>query len=269
MSPAGAKIPSARRAGGFTLIEILVATLAFAVLLAALNSVLFSALHLRRESVQRIDDLEERRQVRQLLEKDLRNAILSGGLLASNVVGTTRTEGRGRADRLDFYTTTARVGDQEPWSEIQRVSYYVDDQSNDLFTTNTTGRTLVRGIHRNLLSQDQQEEDVTSTPLLRDVESFQLSYYDGTAWTDSWDSTLMDNSPPTAVRVYVAFVDDPWREWRIPPMEILVPWTTVPHLSTTEEEEEAETGDGDGGDNNQPPEGGGGTGPPGGEGGRG
>ncbi|MCP5521828.1 MAG: type II secretion system protein GspJ [Verrucomicrobiales bacterium] len=261
------------RAAGFTLIEILIATLAFAVLLAALNSVLFSALRLRREAVQRSDDLDTRRQVRQLIEKDLRNAILTGGLLASNVVGTTGSEGAGRADRLDFYTTTGRVSDQEPWCEIQRVSYYLESGASVSYTTNAIGSTLVRAVSRNLLSEDT-DEDTDYTPLLRDVESFELSFYDGSSWADSWDSTLMDDTAPTAVHLLVTFVDDPWREWRIPPIEILAPWTVVPRTTTDESTETGEAGGDDqgdgGGDNTQPPGGGGGGNqPPGGGGGAG
>lgn len=252
------------------------ATLAFAVLLAALNSVLFSALRLRREAGQRTDDLDTRRQVRQLIERDLRNAILSGGLLASNVIGEANSQSGGRTDRLEFYTTTATVNDLAPWGEIQRVAYYTDDEVGFSFSTNLAGHTLVRAVSRNLLSEENDEEDLLTTPLLRDVDTLEFAYYDGSSWADSWDSTLMDNAAPSAVRVLVRFVDDPWRDWNIPPIEILVPWTVVPRTIETGGAEGTDAGgqDGENGGGNQPPPGGGGGGgggnqPPGGGGGRG
>jgi hypothetical protein len=33
------------------------------------------------------------------------------------------------------------------------------------------------------------------------VRSFNLRYYDGLTWQDSWDSTLLDNNIPVAVEV--------------------------------------------------------------------
>jgi hypothetical protein len=62
-----------------------------------------------------------------------------------------------------------------------------------------TGNALVRRVTANLLSP--------STPtyydevVCRGVRSFNLRYFDGSAWQESWDSTLQDNNAPTAVEV--------------------------------------------------------------------
>lgn len=266
MTPRRRQFHPHRRQRGFTLIEILMATLAFAVLMAALNTVLFSALRLRREAGQRIDDVDLRRQVRQVIERDLRNGILTSGLLAGTLLGTTSSEGGGRADRIEFYTTTATVNDEQPWGEIQRVTYFTDSDTG-YASTNTTGRTLLRSVSRNLLAEED-DEDLVTTPLLRDVESFELTYFDGSSWTESWDSTTLDNAPPTAVRVRVRFVDDPWRDWSAHPIELLVPWTAIPRAAEEEvAEESSDSSDGDGGGDGGG--GGGGTQPPAGGGGRG
>jgi hypothetical protein len=71
----------------------------------------------------------------------------------------------------------------------------------DLLVTQTQsgGNVLVRRVTTNLLSP--------STPtyydevVCRGVRSFNLRYFDGSAWQDEWDSTLQDNNSPTAVEV--------------------------------------------------------------------
>ena len=62
-----------------------------------------------------------------------------------------------------------------------------------------TGNVLVRRVTTNLLSS-------TTAPyydevVCRGVRSFNLRYYDGAGWVDSWDSTAQDNNSPTAVEV--------------------------------------------------------------------
>ncbi|MCP5528437.1 MAG: prepilin-type N-terminal cleavage/methylation domain-containing protein [Verrucomicrobiales bacterium] len=260
-------------AAGFTLIEILVATLAFSVLLVALHSVFFSALEMRREGELRIQEVQAAQQVAQLIERDLRNGVLTGGALGESLLGETETEGRGRADRIELITSTGTITDDQPYGDLQRVEYYL---TRDSRWTNTAGMALARGVTRNLLADVEEEPEPQI--LLRDVESFEISYYDGSSWADSWDTTQNENTPPTAIRLAVLFVDDLARDWRRRPFELVVPWSVQPMLSSTNETDTA-TGEGDedtppdddggagGGGGGQPPGGGGGGGgqlPPGG-----
>jgi prepilin-type N-terminal cleavage/methylation domain-containing protein len=58
---------------------------------------------------------------------------------------------------------------------------------------------LVRRVTRNLLapSLSQPQEEI----LCRGVRSFTLRYYDGSAWHEEWDSTLLGDALPFAVEV--------------------------------------------------------------------
>ncbi|MCB1127779.1 MAG: prepilin-type N-terminal cleavage/methylation domain-containing protein, partial [Verrucomicrobiae bacterium] len=174
---------------GFTLIEILVATLAFSVLLVALHSVFFSALEMRREGELRIQEVQAAQQVAQLIERDLRNGVLTGGALGESLLGETETEGRGRADRIELITSTGTITDDQPYGDLQRVESYL---TRDSRWTNTAGMALARGVTRNLLADVEEEPEPQI--LLRDVESFEISYYDGSSWADSWDTTQNENT---------------------------------------------------------------------------
>ena len=70
-----------------------------------------------------------------------------------------------------------------------------------LLVPSPSGNILVRRVTTNLLSQ------TTQTPydevVCRGVRSFNLRYFDGSTWQDSWDSTLMENHCPTAVEVSI------------------------------------------------------------------
>ena len=57
---------------------------------------------------------------------------------------------------------------------------------------------------RNLLASTIPEP-VTET-LCRQVVSFNLRYFDGSAWHDSWDSTTNDNALPAAVEVQLSIL---------------------------------------------------------------
>lgn len=240
------------------------ATLAFSVLLVALHSVFFSALEMRREGELRIQETQAAQQVAQLIERDLRNGILTGGVLGEALVGESETEGRGRADRIEFITSTGTITDDEPYGDLQRVEYFL---TQDNRWTNSVGMALARAVERNLLAEVEEEPEPQI--LLREVESLEISYFDGSSWVDSWDTTQNETTPPEAIRLAVLFVDDPLRDWRRMPFEVVVPWTVKPTLAEDESESDGGT-EGEGGDN-PPDDGGGGGGqqPPGGGGGGG
>ena len=111
----------------------------------------------------------------------------SGGMLGSRgtASGTGTTSGSGA------YASGLYAGFVPGAGEVRMVDLFV--------TRNPTGNVLIRRVTTNLLS--------STTPayydevVCRGVRSFNLRYYDGAAWADSWDSTLQDNNSPTAVEV--------------------------------------------------------------------
>ena len=85
------------RRRGFTLIEVLLATAIFSIVLVAINVVFFAALHLRQRTTAAVDGALPLNQALAILRKDLQNTVapsgtLSGqfryGLTGSSVVGS-------------------------------------------------------------------------------------------------------------------------------------------------------------------------------------
>lgn len=114
--------------------------------------------------------------------------------LAGAFIGLDSQDDRGHnGDDLTFYTTSDGpehvAGDGE--IKLVELTVLVPPGSND--------HVLVRRVTRNLLSPQPVTPD--DEVICRHVASFNLRYYDGTEWQDSWDSTQQTNELPVAVEV--------------------------------------------------------------------
>ncbi len=223
--------------GGFTLIEVLLATSIFAIVLVAINTVFFAALHLRQRAAAALDESRPLDQALTLLRRDLQNAISPGGVLAGNFrggnpsgtmtgTGTTTTssgaaaggQGTSQMGGLDFFTSTGTLSDDAPWGDIQEVNYQLTEP---LDRSTALGRDLVRSVTRNLLATSAQTTEVQR--LMSNVEDLQFYYYDGTQWRDAWDTSMGDSGLPAAVRVRVQPALDPASgSRRLEPIEMVV-----------------------------------------------
>ncbi|MCD6339726.1 MAG: prepilin-type N-terminal cleavage/methylation domain-containing protein [Verrucomicrobia bacterium] len=254
-------------AAGFTLIEILLAAMAFAVLLAALNTVFVSGLRLRREAAARLKEVQRRHMAQQILETDLRSAIVTGGILGVSPTLETQRAGYGVSDRLELIAASGTVVEDQPWGELQRISYYLlspDEAARYGFqppdTNALSGYVLVRGVQRNLLAPVEEEPE--PRPLIWNVDQFDVSFYDGEQWVEDWASTSEEETPepPLLTRVRIDFTQNLNEDWARRPLEIVEPWGGKPFVKQT-----AET-DASGADQPNPPEGGQeGQAPPGGQ----
>jgi general secretion pathway protein J len=109
----------------------------------------------------------------------------------------------GAADSLDFFVSGPEPKtDTGLENDVREITYLLVPDTNAsggaAATTAATGQNLVRRVRTNLL-----EPTATDGPdeiLARNVLRFQLSYYDGTTWTDTWDSTALNNLLPLAVQ---------------------------------------------------------------------
>ena len=114
--------------------------------------------------------------------------------LAGSFVGIDSRDDRGHdGDDLTFYTTSDGPEHIAGDGEIKLVELTV------LTPNGSTDHVLVRRVTRNLLSPQPVNPD--DEVLCRHVASFNLRYYDGTDWQDSWDSTQQSNELPVAVEV--------------------------------------------------------------------
>lgn len=248
------------RRGAFTLLELLIATAAFAIVLAAVNSVFYSALRLRNRSTEAFDDDVAVQHTLSLLRRDIAGLVPPGGTLfgpfqttpsfGSSTSGSSSSSGTGPSGGLssrasagsmallaaasqpgrsspEFYTTTGAIDETSPWSELQKVAYYLTPATNA-----STGNDLIRSVTRNLLPSFQDQPVVT--PLLTGVQSIFFQYHDGSQWMDSWDSTSTTTARlPAAVRVQIVrSVADRQATVR-PPIEIVVPVTVYGGTNST------------------------------------
>jgi type II secretion system protein J len=220
------------RTRAFTLIEVLVATAMFAVLIGALCVFFYGALQLRDTTHADIDRGLPGDYALQLLRGDLAACLPPVGLLAGEFFGERIEEGTARRDTLTLHTASGTLDEDDPWGDIQCVEYELEEPEND----NEEGLVLVRLVTRNLLAST--EEDPTTEKLLPGVEALEFSYYDGEEWEDSWDSTTEDNALPMAVRVRIEFAEDADGHVALP-LEVVVPFEIQPR-DTGEDEEEGE-----------------------------
>lgn len=204
---------------GFTLLELLLAVAIFGVVLAAINTVFFSAMRLRNKTSSAIEEALPVQQTLSLLKRDLQGLMVPGtiaGPLQTATVGGVMSQQGGPV----FYTCSAVLDDVSPFGDVQKVTYALKNP-----TTQTVGRDLVRLVERNILTNQEQPVEQW---LMSGVENLRFSYYDGNTWKDVWDSTFPDtvtgrtNLLPRAVKVQLLLAAA-YGEPRKFPVEMVVP----------------------------------------------
>jgi prepilin-type N-terminal cleavage/methylation domain-containing protein len=241
-------------ASGFTLIEMLLAIAAAAILLAALYGLFARAIKLRDSAEQHIREARLRAHALAVMKNDLANArfvsdAMRGGFLAQQ----TNPYSSPFPGYLRFTATTGRDTIDMQYGDTQEIEYYID---SDTQSSNTQAGVLVRTVDRVLLADVPQI--TTEERLLTNIQSMELEFFDGTDWQTSWDTSTTDTgsnstatssssstggsssgtytstitnadgttttSPlPLAVRIrLIPFADR--GQQTPPPIELLVPW---------------------------------------------
>jgi type II secretion system protein J len=185
---------------GFTLMELLIATLVAAVVLAAMNAAFYAALHLRSSLSKVVEENIPLNYGVSILKADLRGVLVTGGAMASAFESPGTVIGSARPSLLDICTTTGVLNDQLPWGDMQRVSYYLKDPVS---ASHRPGKDLIRAVTRNLLAAVQP--DVTEQTLLSGVDSLNFTFYDGSNWQTSWDTNAEVNPLPQAIKAQIQF----------------------------------------------------------------
>jgi type II secretion system protein J len=220
----------------FTLMEIMLALAVSAIVLAGIGGVFYSAVRLRERTMAMIDESTPLQQAFSFIRHDLQGALPPGGgnlPMSGDFKLSALGSGLGQNFRVEFFTTSGAVNDNTTWSDIQYISYELRDSADR--TKNNAGKDLVRSVNRNVLAtamQDPQEQ-----PLLSNVQSLELSCFDGMNWRDSWDTSLGDTNLPYAVRVRIQLAGD-GNSRAQQPFEIVVPLvsqsrTNVPPANTS------------------------------------
>jgi type II secretion system protein J len=225
--------PKGGTPNAFTLIEVILALGIFALVLVSISTAFFAALRLRQKTSERIEEGLPLTHALSVLRRDLQNTLPPGGVLAGDFRsgngggGGSSSSSTARANRglstsqnvgLDFFTSTGRLSDSQPWGDIQEVNYQLQEPAD---RAHAYGRDLVRTVTRNLLATATQATDVQR--LVGNVEDLQFLYFDGTQWRDSWDTSAGDTGLPAAVRVRIQLASSDGPTLRgVQPLEMVV-----------------------------------------------
>jgi type II secretion system protein J len=210
---------------GFTLIEMILAIGVAAIVLVAVNAVLFTALHLREVTSDVVDAATPLDATVTFLRRDLQccvtptngtSKILSG----SFKVGAVNSPGSSEPVAVEMFTATGALNASTPWADIQRVTYGLKN------ATDASGqRDLYRSVTRNLLATSATPE-VEEQLMLSGVASVKFSGYDGVRWQETWDTSdanTVNTNLPLAVRVEIQMAGKNGTE----PIQLIVPIDAV------------------------------------------
>jgi len=210
----------------FTLVEMILAIGVAALVLVAVNAVLFTSLHLREVTTNVVDAATPVDQTVTYLRRDLQcivtptngtSKILSGSFRVGNGISSV-----GVSDPVaaEIYTASGALSANTPWADIQRVTYELKNS-----TAVSGRRDLYRSVTRNLLSVSTP--DVADQLMLSGVQSVKFSCYDGAQWNDTWDTTdptSVNTNLPLAVRVEIKLAGSDKNNG---PIQLVVPIDSV------------------------------------------
>lgn len=215
---------TSRSSAAFTLIEVLIAVSIFAMVLLAINSVFYGAMRLQSKTARSVDETLPLQQAVAMIKHDLEGIVAPGRVLAGPLQSGTAVV-NGMSGGTAIYTDTGPLDEILPWGDIQKVVYYL--RAPQLPGATPQGKDLMRAVSRNLLAS--VEEQPVEQYLMSDVARFGFSFYDGTSWRDSWDTTTADlatgrtNVLPKAIRVQIELATKIGELQNKAPIELVVP----------------------------------------------
>lgn len=188
----------------FTLLEVLVATVMIAVLAVSLYTMLHTGIQIQRSATGSLAQTRKVGLLMEILRQDVASILPPGGVLKGPFTGQSLVDGIN--DAMTFYNTAQAVPDPnwkgnilELTGDVQKVEIYCQPADEG------KSQVLVRRVTRNLLSPTMVEQQ--PEVLCRGIASFNLRYFDGTAWQNIWDSTVQNNNLPAAIEVSLQLAD--------------------------------------------------------------
>ena len=220
-----------RTAGGFTLIEIITASIAAALILLAIYGLFQRAVKMRDHATERTRAAQLRARAEKVIRNDLRNAFVSGtsaGRLASTLEGGKQSQKSRFPGYLRFTTTTGKETPSSMYGDVQQVEYSISDAGTTDASSNSG--TFTRTITRDLLST-LQTTTPTEEQLLTHVSSFDVTFYDGQTWQESWEYSNTNPTLPLAFRVRIK-QDAPSDQSSTPPVLEIMERMSIEPLSS-------------------------------------
>jgi type II secretion system protein J len=214
----------------FTLLELILAIAIMAIVMIAINAVFFSAVRLREHTDYAVEESLPVQQALATMRRDLQGAMAptDTGIMAGDFkVGIVSSTGTGLPVDIEMFTTTGVLHDNEPWSEVQKVTYGLRQPTSQ----QSAGKELYRSVTRNLLATMTPQPD--DQLLMSGVDSVEYSCYDGTQWRDTWDTTVTDTNLPTAIRIRVLMTGNGGNPNNSEPIEMIVPIDSQSRTNST------------------------------------
>ena len=178
---------------GFTLLEALLAVALSSLLLLVVYTTYFSIIRSIEAASEEQDILETGRILIEVIKQDLRGIMVSKD--ASFIGKLIEQEGEEPVSKLDFVTSSSMGSNPFGYSEVGY--YLVKDEAGKRFLLRREARE-VKG--------DPTEGGVVYE-LSQMVESFKISFYDGSGWIDEWDSRS-SGKLPSQVRISIKVTDE-------------------------------------------------------------
>lgn len=188
-----------RGRSAFTLLEVIAALTMTSVLLLAVYSSLSVAFRARRSAQRKVEPMRRLALTMELLRADLESAVPPTGLLANECLGDDGGADGDDRDALLFFAVSANT----PWPDhpagLRRIEYIVEtDEATD---QPTLFRLTTRNANAPVLREPQREV------LCLGAAQFNLRYFDGADWVDSWDSQSYDGALPRAIEITLALTN--------------------------------------------------------------
>jgi len=194
----------------FTLVEMILAVGVAALVMAIVGGVFFAALHVREETQAAVDEAGPVDQSLAVMRRDLQCAVTptngTSKILSGDFrVGTLTSPGVSQPVAIEMFTATGAVRDDAPWGDIQKVTYELRDPAD----RNEPGKDLYRSVTRNVMATVPEADDQW---MLGGVQSIEFSCFDGSQWSDTWDTTgvtSVNTNLPLAVRIRIQLAGHP------------------------------------------------------------
>ena len=189
-------MPTAR---GFTLLEVLIATVIVAILTLALYTSLYSSHKAHDIALAVIAPVRAADHGLDMISMEVQAALPPTGILASLFEGVDQTTGDGLdRDIVRFYAHHDAIEPLEEYAtaaDVRWVEFGLSESIDDKYFN------LTRSVTYNLLATIQNEP--IEHIICRQVRSLNFRYYDGTEWLDTWDSSTRENQLPLAVEIRI------------------------------------------------------------------
>lgn len=186
-----------RQPRGFTLLELILAMAITCMLAMTLYATLRTAFKAQASAMSAVESLRSAQIALQLVGRDVSCALPPTGILAGPFYGIPQGSGTDPSDTVEFYAIATGVDDANDPTRadgIRRIDITIA-------TAPDGTHCLIRRVQRNLTALEDFAPD--EEILCRNVASLTCRYFDGTTWTDSWDSTAENDTLPLAVELTI------------------------------------------------------------------